>query len=177
MNPSAPLIREARPEDAPAIAQIHVATWRVAYRGQLPDAYLDSLDPKQREPMWRRTIGMPDHPVFVAVDAGRIVGFCSLTRSRNPGAGEAAGEIPTLYVEPGRWRRGCGARLLDAALQRAAAMNLREVTLWVLDSNRQARAFYEKHGFVRDGATKEEQRWGVTAREVRYRRSLSRNDV
>src|SRR6185503_6902264 len=36
-------LREARAADARAIAEIHVAAWRAAYRGMMPDAYLASL--------------------------------------------------------------------------------------------------------------------------------------
>ena len=35
--------REARPEDLPDMARIRVDTWKAAYRGIVPDAYLDSL--------------------------------------------------------------------------------------------------------------------------------------
>jgi hypothetical protein len=42
MIPDTPagLIRPARPADAPALAAVHVATWRDAYAGLLPDEFL-----------------------------------------------------------------------------------------------------------------------------------------
>ena len=45
----AAVIRRAAVADAAAIATVQVRTWQVAYRGQLPQAYLDALTPEQRE--------------------------------------------------------------------------------------------------------------------------------
>lgn len=36
-------VRYARPDDASALASVHVGTWQVAYRGLLPDAYLSTM--------------------------------------------------------------------------------------------------------------------------------------
>jgi hypothetical protein len=45
-------IRPATAEDAAGIAAVHVRSWQVAYRGQLPDALLDSLSVDQRTRWW-----------------------------------------------------------------------------------------------------------------------------
>lgn len=172
MNAMESAIREAVSEDAPAVAQVHVATWKAACRGLLPDDFLNSLDPIRRESMWRRVFGRPGQPVYVATDGLQIVGFCSLARSRDADAADAVGEIPAIYVLPAAWRRGWGSRLLMTTLARAAAMTFREVTLWVLDTNALARAFYEKHGFTLDGGKKQEILGGVEACELRYRRGV-----
>jgi RimJ/RimL family protein N-acetyltransferase len=42
----------------------------------------------------------------------------------------------------------------------------------VLDDNPRARRFYERAGWQPDGAAKTEERWGVAAAEVRYRKRL-----
>lgn len=41
-------------DDARAIAAVHIASWRAAYRGLLPDAALDALTLDGREGDWRR---------------------------------------------------------------------------------------------------------------------------
>ena len=53
-------IRSARIEDAPQIAHVHVRSWQGAYRGLLPEAYLDSLDPVQRASTWTRRLAETD---------------------------------------------------------------------------------------------------------------------
>ena len=57
-----------------------------------------------------------------------------------------------LYVEPGEWGSGVAAALLAAVL--AALPDCPEVKLWVLEENRRARRFYEKHGWRRNGETR-----------------------
>ena len=48
MRDWASLIRPAGPDDALAVARVHVRSWQVAYRTLLPDEYLDGLRPEER---------------------------------------------------------------------------------------------------------------------------------
>ena len=50
------LVRSAELDDATAIARVHVATWRSAYRGLLPDEFLASLGLSHYEERWRRSL-------------------------------------------------------------------------------------------------------------------------
>jgi hypothetical protein len=72
-------VRKAYAEDASGIAFIHVRSWQVAYRGHMPDEFLDGLDAEKRTNMWRELTQNPDKIVFVADDRkGNIVGFSAL---------------------------------------------------------------------------------------------------
>ncbi len=75
-------IRRARPGDAPAIAAVHVAAWRSAYPGLLPDAFLAGLSARRKAAEYERTIR--DGGVFVAAAATvpRIAGFVTVGRAR-----------------------------------------------------------------------------------------------
>ncbi|SDH31561.1 GNAT family N-acetyltransferase [Nonomuraea jiangxiensis] len=42
-------IRKASPEDAAGIEAVRIATWRVAYRGVMPDPFLDGLEVRPEE--------------------------------------------------------------------------------------------------------------------------------
>jgi len=46
------ILRPAKTSDAAGIAAVHVAGWQAAYRHLLPAAYLDALDPAEREAQW-----------------------------------------------------------------------------------------------------------------------------
>lgn len=50
------VIRAARVADAAQIAVVHVRSWQGAYRGLLPQAYLDGLDPAERVGRWERSL-------------------------------------------------------------------------------------------------------------------------
>jgi hypothetical protein len=49
---------------------------------------------------------------------------------------------------------------------------LRRAELWVLESNRDARSFYERCGWRADGAEQVDDSFGAPLRLVRYRTAL-----
>jgi ribosomal protein S18 acetylase RimI-like enzyme len=159
------VVREADIEDAPAVAGIHVRAWLAAYRGLMPDEWLDGVTVKQRTQSWREILAGARDPgsTLVGEDEGvGVVGFCSVSLpSRDEDAGAATAEISALYIDPSRWRSGIGRALLVEALARLRAAEWSEVTLWVLAGNAPARAFYERFGFAADGAEVEHVPSGV----------------
>jgi ribosomal protein S18 acetylase RimI-like enzyme len=163
------LVRAARPDDADVMGRLHVRAWQAAYRGAMPDAYLDGLDPADRAEMWRSGMTRrPDSPPLVAVVDGEVVGHAACGPTDDP---EGAGELYSINVDPDRWGSGAGRALLAAAEDRLAA-SFDVVVLWVLPSNDRARRFYERAGWVVDGAERSADVLGVTVPEVRYRKSL-----
>jgi ribosomal protein S18 acetylase RimI-like enzyme len=167
-----PLIRLAAPSDVDDIARLHVKAWQSAYRGHMPDAYLDGLDSSKRAAMWSKVIGGPSTLVLVATAAEALVGFCSLLPSRDADASPTVGEVSAIYVDPTYWRKRVGTSLIAATLDSARERSFTEITLWVVTSNTCARAFYEARGFRTDGQTKTEQRTGFSIDETRYRTPL-----
>ena len=166
------LIRTALPSDVPQIADVNVRSWQAAYRGHMPDSFLDALDPVQRAAWWAQVVVDPEVTVLVAVEAGQLVGFSSFLACRDDDAAPATCEIATLYVDPRHWRSGCGASLVEAVVRIARQGASREISLWVLGTNVAARAFYESLGFAHDGRSKTDSRLGLVLHEVRYRRQL-----
>jgi len=166
-------IRRARPEDAHAIATVHVRSWKTAFSGLLPQDYLDALRPEDRLGQWQEALSSSPWPVvLVGEEAGRVVGFVAVAPSGDAGAGDDVGEVETVYLDPGAWGSGRGAMLLDAGLAELERAEFARATLWVLHSNERARRFYERHGWVADGAVKEHDWVAFTATDVRYGRAL-----
>jgi ribosomal protein S18 acetylase RimI-like enzyme len=168
-------LRPAVPADARTLAEIHVAGWRFAYRGLVPDAELDALSVERREAMWsgvlaRATSG--PYRVWVAEREGRVVGFVSTGPSRDDDAADGAAELYAIYLDPAWVGAGLGRALTEQALADVAARGATHVTLWVLEGNARARTFYEKAGFALDGATKAAQFGEATLTELRYRRAV-----
>ncbi|MGH3291056.1 MAG: GNAT family N-acetyltransferase [Trebonia sp.] len=171
------VIRAARVTDAPQIAAVHVRSWQAAYRGLLPQAYLDGLDPAERVGRWERSLaeaGDGRNGVLVADASGTLLGFVGYSPSRDSDADPVrVGEIDAIYLLPSAWGKGAGRRLMDAALVQLAEAQFDQVTLWVLDSNARARRFYELGGWLVDGAQKIDENWGFPIAQVRYKRSLT----
>jgi ribosomal protein S18 acetylase RimI-like enzyme len=166
------MIRSATSSDVDDIARLHVETWQVAYRGHMPDAHLDALDPLKRATMWSKAIEHPETVVLVASAGERLVGFCSMLPSRDADAAPRVGEIAAIYVHPSVWRSGIGRSLVEAAIAAALPRSFAELTLWVLTGNTAALAFYESCGFRADGHTKIDERPGFSIHETRYRRRI-----
>ena len=135
-------VRRARPADAAAIAGVHVAGWRSAYAGLLPESYLAGLSSIRHAAGYdaaiRRGAG-----VFVAIAAkAEVVGFATVGRARTA---LADGEVETLYVLDD-WRdQGVGRGLMRAGASHLLAEGCRTAFLWVLREN-PSRWFYERLG-------------------------------
>jgi GNAT superfamily N-acetyltransferase len=171
-SPGRPLaVRRGEAADAPGLAALHVRAWQWAYRGLLPDDYLDGLAQQvaRREAVWRRILrgSGPDRPVWVAERNGRIAGFCSTGPA--PEDLPDTAELHTIYLEPDVVGTGVGAALMRRALADLRSRGVRTAILWVLDTNVRARRFYEQGGWRADGAVRVEEVWGASVREVRYR--------
>jgi ribosomal protein S18 acetylase RimI-like enzyme len=139
------MVRPATLEDAEAIARVHVATWRSAYRDLLPADFLASLSEANHAERWTRFIGEGSNRVFVAEEPEGVVGFASGGRER---AGESgyAGELYAIYVLEDAERRGHGHDLVRALAGALRKMHLPDMIVWVLRDNAKARRFYESLG-------------------------------
>ncbi len=168
-------VRPALLTDAPKLGWIGVRAWQAAYRGLLPDEYLDGLSAEQRTASWERGLAGPmatGHArLVVEDDDGEVAGFVVTGPTRS---GEGTGELRVLNVEPTRWGRGLGRLLLDAAVKELVSAGHAEAILWVLEGNARARNFYELAGWRLDGGRMVDDWFGTGAMEVRYRVGLLR---
>lgn len=141
------MVRAATIDDAPAIARVHVASWRSTYRTMLSEDFLASLDETGYADRWRRFIGDSSTRAYVVEEEGAIVGFASGGRER---AGEAGytGELYAIYVAEGFQGRGHGRDLVRAVVSGLRELGLEDMIIWVLRDNTAARSFYERLGGV-----------------------------
>jgi ribosomal protein S18 acetylase RimI-like enzyme len=145
-------IRDAAPDDASAMGHLHVASWREAYAGLMPDAMLADLSVAARVEMWRVILGSPAAhgvvSVLVAEDAGALVGLASCGRQRDSALKKFGfdGEISAVYLLQTHQRAGLGRRLMARMGTALAAQGLSGASVWVLRENIRARAFYERLG-------------------------------
>ncbi|MFJ8577628.1 GNAT family N-acetyltransferase [Micromonospora sp. NPDC093277] len=151
-------IRREEPDDAEAIARVHVHGWQTGYAGIMPDEVLRRLNPAawaQR----RRDLGTadPEHPfaTLLAEADGVVAGFTTFGPYRNNqdrgDLDDRYGEILAVYVEPAYWGTGTGQELFAAARAGLAERGWAEYRLWVLADNARARRFYERAGLSPDG--------------------------
>ena len=144
-------VRDARPDDAVAIARIYnqgiedrVATLETILRGA-----------DERE-QWLAARGSR-HPVLVAVDDGIVVGWASLNPFSPRPAYDHVADI-SVYVDRGRRGAGIGTLLLTALEERARLIGFHKLVLAGFPTNQSALRLYERHGFETVGVYHEQGR-------------------
>jgi GNAT superfamily N-acetyltransferase len=149
-------VRWADRDDAGAIAQVHVAAWRVGYRGLVAAELIDRLSIEVRAGQWREWLEGDRTRTLVGGRGRAIEGFCSLAMpARDPAESADVAEIPAFYVAPAAWRRGVGKALMGRALDEMRSAGFRQGVVWVLEGNRRALEFYAELGWRLDGGRDE----------------------
>ena len=130
-------VRLARVDDVPAIAQVHVASWRTTYTGIFSDTLLDSLSVDKREQSWRERLASPE-PNSVTLVAcnvdGRIVGFVSGGPERTGRLGYE-GELYAIYLLQLAQRQGLGTLMVQHFVRELRARVFNSMAVWVLAAN------------------------------------------
>jgi GNAT superfamily N-acetyltransferase len=166
--------RWATSHDAAAVAAVKWRSWRQAYRGIVPDAFLDRLPVYPSTTYWVGQTARPrsTNVLMVAGRRGEVHGMCSAGPAAAQGLDpRTVAEVGTLYIDPSAQRSGLGGALLDGVVERLLEAGFDDVRLWVLRANAAARRFYDGRGWEPDG---EEQSVpldgpGIVLDEVRYR--------
>jgi ribosomal protein S18 acetylase RimI-like enzyme len=184
-------LRDARRGDELEVAGVHVRSWQEAYRGLMPAEFLAGLDPRDRAGRYEFEGGEEAPTTVVAVgEAGDgddpsltnsgevrsgsspspcepVVGFVTFGPSRDRDT-VGMGEIYALYVDPGRYEGGVGRMLMAHARRRLKEQGFEAAVLWVLLGNERAARFYEREGWEPDGATREEEPYGIASNVRRF---------
>ncbi len=174
-------IHRATALDADAIAALHVAAWRAAYRDTLTVEVLARVTVEERAAQWRAVLdtGRVHKPGGARTWLARggadrsLLGFAAAGPSRD-GDDDACLEIYAIYVIAPKWRTRVGTALFEAcsAYARDSDRPRAEMSMWVVSTNERARAFCEAHGMSPDGKALVRSTFGIRLPEVRYRREL-----
>lgn len=99
------VIRNASIDDADAIGAVVVRAWQAAYRGIMPDDYLDGLRAEQRAAMWQRVLADlgPDRWVRVLTVGDELVGFASCGPELADVSDGETGELYAINLDPDHW--------------------------------------------------------------------------
>ncbi|WP_460451602.1 GNAT family N-acetyltransferase [Alsobacter sp. SYSU BS001988] len=142
------VIREARPADLPAIVGLHAAD-RGFGQG---DAWSPESEADYRR-AFQNLADHPDHVLYVAEDAGEVVG--SLLLSFMPGLtgrGALHAVLRSVQVRGDQRSRGVGARMVAAAEAEAARRGARVCELMSNAGRADAHRFYERLGYAKSHA-------------------------
>jgi len=145
-------IRPATEADIPAIARVHVDSWRTAYHGIVADSYLSQLSYAKSAAGHRHRMAQPGNIQLVAeLPHHGIVGFLSGGPERS-GDSRFSGKLYAIYLLDAFHRRGLGTALVQHWALRLHQASLPSGLVWVLAQNQSAATFYERLGgkFLRE---------------------------
>lgn len=150
-------------DDRNKISHIYEQSWKYAYRGIIPQEYLDNIS----EGYWNKTFDILEWDTIVCMHDGEYIGTSSFCRSRFEKYPDS-GEIISIYLLPEYMRKGYGKELLDFVINELTKQWFKEVFLWVLEENYVARKFYENFGFECTYDYLHDNIGGKDLREIRY---------
>ncbi|MBA4383191.1 MAG: hypothetical protein C0410_00495 [Anaerolinea sp.] len=134
-------VRKANPSDAAAIAKVQVESYQTAYKGLLPDEFLENFTLQEQESDWLNWhVNHPEDILLVAFDdKNQIVGYAL---NRKLKATKTTGETLALHVLPSLKHNGIGKLLLAHSVLELKKIGCNSLILWTLIDN-PSRGFYE----------------------------------
>lgn len=150
-------------DDLFAVSNVYEASWKYAYKGMIPQDYLDSI-PKGK---WAGSITKAGMHALVMIENGCIIGTACICRSRWEDF-KNFGEIVSIYFLPEYIGNGYGTQMLKRCIEELKRFGFTELLLWVLEDNIRARLFYEKNGFRFTGEYRNDNIGGKDLREMMY---------
>ena len=146
------LIRNATLQDCAEISEIYALSRKYAYKGIVPQKYLDELKFDFLVPYFQTWISENSLKASILYVDNIPVGCVTYRNSRDEHLSDW-GEIPSIYLHPDYYHKGYGEKLLTYALDKLRIDGYVKCYLWVLSENANAIKFYEKNGFVFNGDT------------------------
>lgn len=131
-------LRPARPADATAIAEIWHAGWADGHLGNVPD----ELVAVRTEESFHTRAAERVADTTVAVVGTEVAGFVMVVGD----------EVEQVYVSAGHRGTGIAGLLLAEAERQVRAAGHEQAWLAVAAGNARARRFYERSGWIDDGA-------------------------
>ena len=158
-------IRKVLPEDASAYADCVISCWQTAYRGIVPDDYLNNMSAEREKwiEKYRNALSNPDDcDYYCAVYGEKMIGFFVMNKGH-------ADNFWAIYLLEEFRGKVYGTKLMDFAINELRRAGDNQVCLWVFEDNSRARRFYEKRGFAFDGTARIVDKYGgVPLAELRY---------
>ena len=154
-------------DDFEAIGNLYATSWKTAYQGIVPQAYLDELSGSR----WASRLATSDYDSYVLLQGNTYIGTSAIAPAREEGMA-GWGEIISFYLLPEYWGKGYAKPLFSYVINALQQGGWQNVYLWTLSENLRAQRFYEKQGFEKTGETTTLSIGGKELTEVRYIKRL-----
>lgn len=137
--------REATIADCPAVAKVHVQSWKESFAGIVPQTFLDKMSVEKRAKAFEKGFSAPFYRMYVAEVPNRgLVGFADFGEPRE-NIDAYDGELYAVYLLPEFQRKGVGGRLFNLGVEFLRGSGKSSMYLLALEVS-PYRSFYEKMG-------------------------------
>lgn len=140
-------IKKATLKDVGIISNIYALSWKSAYKGMVPQRYLDELRDDNWVLSFKNWIGNNILTAQIIFENEKPVGCIAYGKARDIKF-DNWGEIVSIYILPGHLRKSYGQKLLQAAIIDMKETGYENCYLWVLKENISAQKFYAANGFI-----------------------------
>jgi len=164
-------IRKATIDDADALAQAHIRSWRASHAGYVPAKAVAEFC-ANRPRRWQVNLSREDSTTRAVLLEGKIVGHFSFGPCRDDSLDDSYCHLYSIYIDPDFQRRGVGRRLMAYAEAQAREQGKAAMVLKVFEKNEASRRFYEACGYRRDGRGRMRNDYGRRLRVLRYVKEL-----
>lgn len=145
-------IRYANKEDADTIALINSKSFQQAFKGIIPDDFLDgrfSYESLRERLNKELDEGTTSNCIMYKDDIP--VGMLTFMKDSYKERDESEIDLGRIYLLPEYWGKNIGIEFIDWLCKELKNKGFVKVALWVVEENLRARKFYEKVGFAHDG--------------------------
>lgn len=144
-------IRVATINDVKTISLIHALSWKDAYKNNLSQQFLSSIQNDHWVPFFTEHIKNQRFETALFYQDEKATACITYGKSRDALLEDFA-EIVSLYVLPEYWSQKQGYELMQFSLRRLREQGFHRAYLWVLKENQRAIEFYKNIGFADDGS-------------------------
>jgi len=164
------IIHKALPEDAQNYADCHISCWQTAYKGIVPDEYLEKMlvDRQKMVDRYKERLTNPgtcEH--YCVLYEEKMIGFITIDKSIKNDDLNNTGIWAVYLIEEFR-NRGFGKKMLDFSIKELKSVAPKEISLWVFEENVKARRFYEKNNFIYSNIKREVDWYGKPLSQLKY---------
>ena len=139
------ILRRATVSDSPAVARVHVQSWRESFTGIVPQSFLEKMSFEDRAQAFRTRFAVDSYRMFMAeTPADGVIGFADFGKARETDRPYQA-ELYAIYLLRDFQRQGVGRKLFTLGVESLVTDGMNSMYVLTLEAS-PYRSFYEKMG-------------------------------
>ena len=148
-------IKQCTTSDAQQLQDISILTYKETFDEHNSEENMNAyLEAAYNLPKLEKELANPNSYFYFALVEGDVAGYLKLNTdaAQTEPMDEQSLELERIYILKRYQKNGVGKVLMDKAFEMAEALGKEKIWLGVWEHNDNARAFYEKKGFVETGS-------------------------